>query len=445
MWAGALPLCADAIDEYVRARLDSMHVAGVSIAVVKDGAIVKSGGYGAANLELHVPATAATVYRIASLTKPLTAEGVLLLVREGKVDLDATIDHYLVGTPTNWKSVTVRQLLQHTSGIVDYLNGVNGGTCNGTTPEEIVANLGRLPLEFAPGSRVAYSNSGYLVLGMLLERLGGKRYDLFLQQRIFEPLGMTSTRREDPYEIIADRAAGYVWIDGRLRNAKPPEPTLVNNADAGLLSTAPDLARWAISLDKRQILDERGYRLMETPIQLADGSTQPWGTGWNIDGANGRRRIWRDGNRADGSAYIGRYPDQKLTVIVLTNTSDAHPVTLGNGIAAMYAPELAPSGDATTDPVPEVTARLRAVLLRFQNGTIDASPFTPEWSSSLPDVANYLKRLFAAGPLRSLTLSSREAERPVYHYQAVFGELTVAIDLTLAADGRIHEMSVGAQ
>jgi D-alanyl-D-alanine carboxypeptidase len=442
-----LEVRGDSLDDYVRSRVEPLHLTGVSIAVVKDGVVVKTAGYGLANVESGVPATADTVYRIASLTKPFTAEAILLLAGEKKIELDAPIARYLERTPANWESITVRQLLAHTSGIKDYLNGMQSQTCNGTTPEEIVAALGKLPLDFAPNTRLAYSNSGYLVLGMIVERVTGKRYDRFMKERIFQPLAMTATRRDDPYALIPRRSAGYVWVDGQLRNSKPPEPTLVDNADAGVVSTAADLARWAVALDRHRLLDAAGYAAMETPVRLQDGSVQPWGLGWNIDNIDGHARIWRDGNRADGSAFMGRYPDQKLTVIVLSNTSDAHPGTLAGEIAARLAPELAAHEKGIEDGAPAVTARLRAVLLRFQDGTIDPAPFTDDWKEQLPGVSGYLRNQFAAGPLRSLSLLSRSTAHllPAYRYEAVFGSTTFTIDLTLAADGRIHEMSVGTR
>jgi CubicO group peptidase (beta-lactamase class C family) len=200
--------CSDAIDDYVAAEMRQQHIPGLSLALIKSGRVVRAQGYGVASLELNTPAAPGTVYHLASLTKQFTAAAIMLLVQDDKVGLDDPIGRHLESTPPGWRDVTVRQLLLHTSGIKDYLNELHGSTCNGTSPEEIVAYVGGLPLNFAPGSASFYSNTGYLVLGMIVQRASGKSYDEFLEERVFGPLGMKSTRRNDPAAIVPNRAAG---------------------------------------------------------------------------------------------------------------------------------------------------------------------------------------------------------------------------------------------
>ena len=242
--------------------------------------------------------------------------------------------------------MTVRQLLAHTSGIRDYLNEMHGRTCNGTSPEEIAAHLGALPLSFPPGSRWMYSNTGYLLLEMIIKKVSGKPFDEFLAARVFKPLGMQTTRRNSPDDIIPNRAAGYVWDHGRLRNSPFLEPTLWDNADAGLLSSVLDLARWDAALSGDGILRASSREQMWTPGKLADGSASAYGLGWFLEEQNGHRLAYHDGNRLDGSTAIARYLDDKLTVIVLTNKSEGGPMLIARHVAGLIGAGPQPRGPA---------------------------------------------------------------------------------------------------
>src|SRR5215831_5091270 len=185
-WLLCMPLTAqaDRIDDYIKSQMQEQHIPGLSVAVVKEGRVISAKGYGLANVELNVPATAKTVYHLASITKQFTAAAIMLLVQDGKLGLDDKISRYLENTPANWQAVTVRQLLTHTSGIKDHLNEMSAHTENGTTPADMVAVLGDLPLNFTPGSNAFYSNTGYLVLGMIIQKVSGKSYDEFMTERI---------------------------------------------------------------------------------------------------------------------------------------------------------------------------------------------------------------------------------------------------------------------
>jgi CubicO group peptidase (beta-lactamase class C family) len=218
---------ADEVDDYVRSEMREQHVPGLSLAAVRNGEVIRAQGYGLASLELNAPATAETVYPIASITKQLTAAAILLLVQDGKFGLDDKISRYLEKTPPAWREVTVRQLLANTSGIKDHLNEMHGKTCNGTSPEEIALHIGELPLNSAPGSQWLYSNTNYLLLGMIIQRASGKAFDQFLAERVFRPLGMKATRRNNPGDVVPNRAAGYVWDGAQVRNSPFLDPTLV--------------------------------------------------------------------------------------------------------------------------------------------------------------------------------------------------------------------------
>jgi D-alanyl-D-alanine carboxypeptidase len=194
--------------------MEKQHIPGVSLAVVRDGKVVLAKGYGLANVELSVPATTDTVYELLSVSKEFTAAAILLLVEEGKVSLDETVPKYLPDSPAAWKDVTVRHLLSHTSGITDYtdIRPFFEMIRQDASPEELMKPVKERPLDFASGTRWRYSNSNYYVLGMILERVSGKKYADFLEERIFHPLGMMATQVNDMTDIIPNRASVFVRL-----------------------------------------------------------------------------------------------------------------------------------------------------------------------------------------------------------------------------------------
>lgn len=439
---------ADQVDDYVTAQMQEQHIPGLSLAVVRNGQVVKARGYGLANVELNVPATAETVYPLASLTKQFTAAAILILAQEGKVGLDDKISRYLQNPPANWRDVTVRHLLSHISGIKDYLNELNVTTKSGASPQEIASAIGELPLNFAPGTQSLYSNTNYLVLGMIVEKVSGKSYDEFLTERVFKPLGMNQTRRHSLDDIIRNRAAGYVRSeDNSLRNSPFFHPTLYDNADAGLMSSVLDMARWDAVLYGDSLLKLTSREQMWSPVKLPDGSNTAFGFGWLVEDVNGHRLIYHNGNRPDCSSYISRYAGDILTVIVLTNLGGANPGRICRQVAGLYAPALMPiDNNLMTDTEPEVTALIKRVLLNMQDGTLDSELFVPErWKEMTPEVAGYVRRmLLSCGPFKSIDLLEREEKgwNRRYRYRAVFRDKNVIVNCVLTKEGKIGEIGI---
>lgn len=451
LFGAASGVRADAVDDTVHAEMRDQHIPGLSLAVVRGGKVVKAQGYGLANVELNAPASADTVYRLASVSKPIVATAVLLLARDGKLGLDDKIGRYLEKTPEAWREITIRQLLTHTSGLKDHLNELHGKTCNGTSPQEILTQMGTLPLNFAPGTSWLYSNTGYLALQEIIKKVSGQSFDEFLAAREFAPLGMKATRRNSPDDVIANRAAGYVWDAeaGRLRNSPFLEPTLYDNADAGLLSTVLDLARWDAALAGTALLKAPEREALWAPVKLAGGATYRYGLGWYLEVSNGHRLAYHDGNRLDGATVMARYLDDGLTVIVLTNRGNANAIRIAREVAGLYVPALAAVARPVADAEPKVTELIKSVLLKIQDGTIGPEPFTPEmWKGFYPAGAKAFQgALKAFGPFRSLALLSREAKGDVrsYRYKAIFGETSLVIDCALTPDGRIREITGSQQ
>src|SRR5579871_825845 len=344
---------ADAVDDYIRARMQKEHIPGLSLAVLRDGKVIKEQGYGYASLEFKVPASPEAVYELASTTKPLMATAVLLMVQEGKLSLDAKLSQFIANTPDSWRDITVRHLLSHTSGIKDYSSDLRRDFPQDTPPEQIVRAAMEAPLNFAPGTKWAYSNTGYVLLGMIVQKVSGETYDALLQERVFRPYGMTHTRRDTPDEVVPNRAVGYLWFGGAYHNGEFLKFLMTNHGDRGILSTVRDLAKWDAALSDDTLLTATTRQAMWTPVIPCDaGSSFPsaYGLGWFIKTIHGHRQISHPGGAPGTSAMLSRYPNDHLTVILLANCENAFMQELDLGVARHYIPDLLPSAEVRLRP-----------------------------------------------------------------------------------------------
>jgi CubicO group peptidase (beta-lactamase class C family) len=340
------------VDEFVNSELRAQHIPGVALAVVRDGRIILAAGYGMANVELGVPTKPESIFQTGSVGKQFTATAVMMLVEEGKVGLDDKISKYFPDSPPTWKEITVRHLLTHTSGIPDYTEGKSGGGINmrtDYTEEELVKKIAGLPLDFQPGEKWSYSNSGYLILGVLIHHVSGEFYGNFLQGRVFQPLQMTSTRIISEADIIPNRSAGYRLVKGELKNQEWVSPSLNTTADGALYTNVLDLAKWDAALYTEKLLKKSSFDQMWTPVKLNSGKTSPYGFGWRVTEVNGHRLLEHGGAWQGFTMHILRYVDDKLTTIVMTNLDSGHsnPSKIAQGVAALYVPALKKPEPAT--------------------------------------------------------------------------------------------------
>jgi CubicO group peptidase (beta-lactamase class C family) len=323
---------ADKTDDFVQAQMAERNIPGLSLAVVKDSQIIKARGYGLANVELSVAATPQTVYPIGSMTKQFTATAIMMLMEEGKLALTDEIAKYLPNAPETWKDITIRHLLNHTSGIKSFtdLPVIQNDESKSYTKAEIVALFSGLPLEFQPGEKWYYNDGGYFLLGMIIEEVSGKNYEEFLSERIFRPLGMTNTRANDPDRIIPKRADGYILRDSRLCNGRPVSPAQCF-AGGDLISTVLDLAKWDAALYSEKLLKKSSLELMWTPTKLNTGQTaiaifgdkvmdDSYGFAWFLGIEDKHRHVQHGGAISSGfNSCIFRFVDDWVTVIVLSN------------------------------------------------------------------------------------------------------------------------------
>lgn len=332
---------ADAVDDYIQSQMQKQHIPGLALAVVTNGVVLKTAAYGLANVELSVPVRTETVFQIQSVTKTFTASAIMMLVEEGKVSVDDKLTKYFDGLPETWNGITVRHLLTHTSGIKDFINEPTVDLRKDLKPEDVIESLRKLPLNFPPGEKYAYSNTGYHLLGMIIRKVTGKYWDEFLRERIFEPLGMSDTRVISWSEIITNRASGYGWDNGQLRNGSFIAPTILGYAGGGLRSTVLDLAKWDAALTTEKLLKRSTLELMWTPAKHNDGKDSTYGFGWGITREHGHRLVSHTGSHSTGfKSALARFVDDRLTVIVFTNQRAAEQMAIAKGVAEFFVPGL---------------------------------------------------------------------------------------------------------
>jgi CubicO group peptidase (beta-lactamase class C family) len=324
------------VDDYIAAEMKAQKVPGLSLAVVKSGTLIKLKSYGFANLEDMVPVHVDTLFQSGSLAKQFTAAGVLLLVEEGKVGLDDPISKYFANSPPAWKDIKVRNLLSHTSGIPEYEEGGSKRDFHlDYSEDQLLAMAQKMPLDFAPGAKWKYSNTGFTLLGILIHKLTGEFYGDFLREHIWQPLAMETTQVIDNDAIIPNRAQGYNLVKGELKHTYYVSPTLDATADGSLLFSAIDLVKWDAALRARKVLKPASYEAWWTPMKLNDGSFAHYGFGWFIESAGGQKVIEHTGEWQGFQTQISRYGDD-LTVIVLVNCEDYNPKKLAHAVGEMY-------------------------------------------------------------------------------------------------------------
>jgi len=332
-----------ALDDRIQGYMAENNIPGGLVAVASRGRLLHMKPYGLANAELEVPVTDSTVFEIGSISKQFAAAAALLLVQEGRVGLDDPIHHHLPELPSEWLGATVRQLLNHTSGIPDYEEIRSYDVYRfRLTPEEVIQIAHSRPMDFEPGTGWYYSNTGYFLLSMIVERIEGRPLGKVLETRIFQPLGMGQTGMTDSEAIIRHRAAGY-WVDrtGRLINRAPTETSSTLGA-GGIRSSARDLARWDHALNGVDLLSAASKEAMWTPALLPDGTSTGYGLGWRVAPYQGLRSQSHGGQVAGFVANFARFPDQDAAIIVFLNRYRVSSGEVRNAVLHTFMPSLGP-------------------------------------------------------------------------------------------------------
>jgi len=325
----------DDVARFVRAEMATQHIPGLALLVARNGKPSRVEGYGMSNLELQTPVTGETIFQSGSVGKQFTATAVMMLVEAGKVGLEDPLTKYFPQGPQWWKGVTIRELLSHTAGFTDYPK--NFDMRKDYTEADLLKIVEAIPPAYPPGSAWSYSNLGYLTLGILIHTVTGEFYGDFLQQRIFKPLDMSTTRIIDEADIIPHRSAGYRLVKGNLKNQEWVSPTLNTTADGSLYFSVLDLAKWDAALYTEKLLKRSSLQQMWTVATLSDGKPNSghYGFGWFVRSKNGHRVIEHEGQWQGFETQISRYVDDGFTVVVFTNLADARPQRVADGVAAI--------------------------------------------------------------------------------------------------------------
>ena len=361
----------DKIDKVVTETLTRTGVPSASIAVVKDGQIAYVKAYGDARLEPKTLATPQMRYSIGSISKQFTAAAILLLQEQGKLSLDDKVSKY-VPDLTRANEVTIRQLLSHTSGYQDYWpqDYVMPGMLQPTNAQQIMDAWAKKPLDFDPGTKWQYSNTNYVIAGVIVEKVAHMPLLQFLQQKVFTPLGIKSTFDTDSGPLGESDPRGYLrFALGPLRPA-PKEGKGWMFAAGELAMTAEDLAKWDLSVLDQRVLKPASYREMQTDVLLRSGLDTHYGLGVDVNSQNGHRAISHGGEVSGFTAQNTIFPDDRAAIVVLTNQDAA---SASGAIAGGIAPLLFATNDPAT---PAKLEQAKKIFADLQQGKIDRSLFT---------------------------------------------------------------------
>lgn len=372
----------DKIDKAAQEVLNQTGVPSASVAVVKDGEIAYLQAYGSARLEPKTAATPEMRYSIGSISKQFTASGILLLQEDGKLSLDDKVSKFLPNL-TRANEVSIRQLLSHTSGYQDYWpqDYVPPFMLTPITSEKIMDLWARKPLDFEPGTKWQYSNTNYVIAGVIIEKVSGEPLLKFLQERIFTPLGMKSVANIDQEKLGDTDATGYMrYALGPLRLA-PKEGKGWLFAAGELAMPAGDLARWDISIIQQKLLKPASYAELETEVRLKNGLGTQYGLGLDVTTQQDRRALMHGGEVSGFTAENMVFPDDRAAVVVLTNQDAAR---ASGELARRVSGILFTVQDAATAAK---TEQARKIFEGLQHGNIDRSLFTENANSYFDEQA----------------------------------------------------------
>jgi CubicO group peptidase (beta-lactamase class C family) len=443
------------LDALVRGEMRRQHIPGLALGVYLDGKIVKARGYGIANVEWDVPVKPDTLFQSGSIGKQFVAVAVMMLVEEGKVGLDDSLQKYFSDAPKTWKNITVRNLLTHTSGLGEY-ESAERTKPDGPfylrldfTEQELYKKIAEIPLDSKPCERWSYRNTNYALLGILIRKVTGEFYGDYLQERIFRPLGMSTARIISDEDIISHRAAGYRLVNNQLKNQEWVSPTFNSTADGALYLTVLDLEKWDAALYTEKLIKKSSLDQMWTPVTCADGKEYHYGFGWWIQQANSHRLLEHGGAWQGFSAEISRYVNDRLTVVVLTNLDADHSDArrIAHSVASLYVPGLRMKPIVDTEP--QVTALLRTTLAELAADNPNLESFAPEERSIwIPErIKGLSERLKSFGALKSMSLLESKNEDGSHHckYRAEFADGPMVVDLYLNRDGKIAALQVRSE
>lgn len=387
--------------DQVRRRIDDLVMAmtgaggpGAAVAVVCDGQTAYRGCFGLADVEWRQAVAPDTVFALGSVSKPLTAMTVMLLSRDGLIDIDAPVSAYLPSYPGPGRTASVRNLLTHTSGIPNFLTlpGFRDRAAHlDHTPGELIERFAGLPLDFAPGSRYGYSNSGYRLLDIIVETVAGRPFAEVLTERLFQPAGMTTAQLLTDRAVIPSRARGYeVSSGGGIAAARHLSMTITGGA-GGLAAALDDMVAFDRTLRDQCLVGLDMEQEMLTRVQLSSGRTEGYGLGWVLTSYRGAPVVSHAGGIDGYSSFYARFPSRDTSIIILTNRDGFNCYRLARKITDEIA---GLPGPAETDPIP---GPLPAALEGSYRNTLSSAQISPDGDRLLVEHAGITRRMTPVG------------------------------------------------
>jgi CubicO group peptidase (beta-lactamase class C family) len=430
------------VNRFVEAEINAQKVPGMAIAVLHKGKVVIARGYGRATVEHEVAVTNTTIFQSGSLGKMFTAAAVMTQVEQGRMNLDDSISKYLPEAPSSWRSITIRHLLTHTSGIPDFNPDIDFR--RDYTEDELAKAAYPLSLEFVPGSRWRYSNTGYLLLGIVVKKATGQSYLDILDMEVFKPLGMRTARGISESDIVPHRASGYKLVNDALKNQDWVSPTMNSTADGSLYLSLDDMIAWAQGVERGKVLSPAAWQQVLAPVRLNSGSSYPYGFGWRIAEADGKAVYYHGGAWQGFRTYFSRYLGDDLTIILLTNSANTKLETIVDGIAGLWNPALVKPA-ARPIPEPAIDRRVSALIELLRNGSLRQQDVVLA-PRGYVEFANQhfgplLKQL---GPVTKLELMKRRilGDDVAYNYRASFGDRNTSIELIIAPGDEVSSLII---
>jgi CubicO group peptidase (beta-lactamase class C family) len=426
------------LDSLIQSEMKQWGIPGLNVMVRQHGKTLEQRSYGFANLEHGVPVKAETVFQIGSVGKQFAATAVMLLVEAGKIDLEALISTYFSGVPESWSGVRVKHLLTHTAGVPSDFAGVDLRA--DLSEDELLEKILAGTPEFAPGDQFSYSNDGYKLVGILISKVSGRFYGDFLQQEIFQPLGMKTAQIIDDTAIIPNRASGYVHQGPDLKNQDWVSPTFNSTADGAIYMTLEDFAHWDDALREGKLLSASSIERMWTATVLGDGSSKNYGFGWGLYETQGFRCVGHGGAWQGFTAHFFKSLNDDLSITTLTNMADINIERIALGILGLFNPVFTPEPEpeAITDLEPEVTAFAQAFLQHWTAGKLEASEFTTElWDPTfIGEVGTFLAQQGSEPKLEVLARFEKDGLK-VSRYRLKFAFAQALLEIARNEEGKV--------
>ncbi len=325
-----------AVEKAIAEHMREQSIPGVGVAIVHNGKAIYAKGFGRANLEHDVPVTTDSMFLIASVSKPMLAMGIVLLAQQGKLSIDDPVSKHIADAPRAWSEITLKHLMQHTSGIVRESPAFDGNKQQ--LDADLIKATFATPLDFATNTKLQYCNICYFTLAEVITRVSGQPWPDFMAKQIFAPAGMAATRTASTSAVIPNRVASYSSKDGAYAVEREYVALRPSGAFA---SSINDLVKWEQAIFEQRILNASSLARLRQPAILSDGSaakyaTSPvsaYGLGWVLATFNGQPQVWHGGSLAGFRTIFSRYPESGITIIVLTNSASARVQNIEKSIA----------------------------------------------------------------------------------------------------------------